>query len=247
MSILGRDFTLGRNYEDIRKAVHRLIKKDVEVRGEGNNFRVYSIFAMCGLENGNLIAGFHPDLKPLFLNLKKRFTLYQARDIMILPTVYSQKMFMLLKSWAGLPDITIPIERLHYILDTPDSLRKNFKDFRRRVLEPAYNDITTSTSLIFEWTPVKLGRAVNAVRFIFSEKMIQEVTARKKTPDDEIWELQAESNKCYEKYLRKVKECVPRRRSKKCKYCLERGRMYAKILVQTSQQQRVYASSDVQN
>jgi len=228
LTVLGRDFTLGRNYEDIRKAVHRLVKKDVEVKGEGTNFRVYSIFAMCGLENGDVVAGFHPDLKPLFLNLKERFTLYQAKEIMVLPSTYSQKMFMLLKSWGARQDITIPIETLHHTLDTPESLRKNFKDFRRRVLEPAYKEINTATSLHYEWEPVKSARAVAAIRFIFNPQMAMESASKRKTPDEELKELQEKSNHCYEKLQRTKQECILRPRSKTCQYCKERGRMQAR-------------------
>jgi plasmid replication initiation protein len=229
MSVLGKDFTLGRNYDDIRKAVHRLIKKDVEIKGEGNDFRVYSIFAMCGLEKGNLIAGFHPDLKPLFLNLKKRFTMYAARDIMTLPSSYSQKMFMLLKSWAGLPEITIDIEKLHVLLDTPASLLKNFKDFRRRVLEQAQKDITEKTSFFFQWEPVKKQRAVTAIHFIFSVTVAEEKSViKQKTLENEKKELQVTANRCYYKHLHKEKECAPNERAKKCKYCLEKGLMSRK-------------------
>jgi plasmid replication initiation protein len=225
LASLGRDFTLGRNYEDIRKAIHRLVKKDVEVKGEGKNFRVYSIFAMCGVEDGELIAGFHPDLKPLFLDLKERFTLYQAKEIMKLPSIYSQKMFMLLKSWVGRTDVTISIVELRNLLNVPDSFRKNFKDFRRRVLEQSHEDINKLTSLHFEWKAVKNGRSVTAIHFIFSDiaKILSTSLA-----DEEITTLQAKSSKCFEKLQRMGKECVARPRSKICRYCMDRGRMHAR-------------------
>ena len=56
------------------------------------------------------------------------------------------------------------------MLDTPESLKKNFKELRRWVLEKAHKDITGLTSLRYEWEPVKKGRAVVAVRFIFSKR-----------------------------------------------------------------------------
>ena len=56
------------------------------------------------------------------------------------------------------------------MLNTPESLRANFKDSRRRVLEKAHKDITGLTPMRYEWEPVKKGRAVVAVRFIFSRR-----------------------------------------------------------------------------
>jgi plasmid replication initiation protein len=221
LAILGQE--IGRHYEDIRNAIHTLVKKAVEIKGDGNDFLVYSLFSVCGVEQGELVARFDPDLKPLFLNLKEQFTLYKASEIMTLPSIYSQKMFMLLKSWKGRSEVTINIDELHKLLDVPESFKKNFKDFRRRVLEQSHEDINALTSLRFDWKSVKSGRAVASIQFIFQEEVIE---TTKRTGDEKIWDLQAKSNKCFEKLRRTNKECAPRQRSKTCQYCQKRGRMY---------------------
>lgn len=73
-----------------------------------------------------------------------------------------------MKSWANCPEIVIPLAELHDMLNTPDSLRPDFAQFRRRVLEKAHKDIHAHTSLRFEWEPVKQGRGVVAVKFFFA-------------------------------------------------------------------------------
>jgi plasmid replication initiation protein len=185
--------------------------------------------------------GLLPDLKPLFLNLKKKFTMYSAREIMTLPSSYSQKMFMLLKSWSGLPEITIEIQQLHTLLDTPASLEKNFKDFRRRVLEQAHKDIMKTTALFYQWEPVKKQRAVTAIHFIFSETIaLEKAQVKQKNLEEELKELRAASIRCYYKYLHQEKECRPNLRNKKCKYCLEQG----KKSHQTQQKQKSLGFDD---
>jgi plasmid replication initiation protein len=137
---------------------------------------------------------------------------------------------MLLKSWDGLSSVTVNLDELHQKLDVPESLRKKFPDFRRRVLERAYEDINATTSLSFEWEPIKSGRTIIAIRFLF--QTVSRIGQKsQKTTKEELIELQAKSNKCYEKLGRVGKECVPRPRSKTCKYCQERGRMHGKALV----------------
>ena len=159
----------GNQYREIAKSIEHLGKATIRIEGKKpRNFRQYNIFAMCGYEDGCLIAGFHPDLKPHFLNLKAQFTAYNLFEYLNLPSSYSQHVFELLKSWANTPEVVISVPELHDILNTPESFRKNFKEFRRWVLEKAHKDIHEKTSLRFEWAPVKPGRAVEAIRFIFA-------------------------------------------------------------------------------
>ena len=71
------------------------------------------------------------------------------------------------------------------MLNTPDSFRANFAEFRRRVLEKAHKDITQKTKLYFEWEPIKKGRAVISVRFIFSKKRAIPVSNAKSSEDQQ--------------------------------------------------------------
>jgi plasmid replication initiation protein len=219
--------SLGRNYEDIKRSILSLVKKVVVIKGERRNFVAYTIFDKCGYEDGYLIAGFHPDLKPFFQGLKKRFTLYKPDEIIRLPSMYSQKLYMLLKSWSSCTEATIKLEELHDMLGVPDSLRNKYPDFRRKVLERAHYDISENTSLKFDWIPIKEGRAVNSIKFVFRALSLPTRTSEL----EEHEKLQKESNTCFELFLRKKRDCHPRMKSEKCKFCLERGRMSAKKAV----------------
>lgn len=71
------------------------------------------------------------------------------------------------------------------MLDTPPSFRADFKAFRVRVIEKAHKDIQEKTSLRFEWEPVKAGRTVEAIRFLFApgRKAIAEAEVNKAKED----------------------------------------------------------------
>jgi len=161
----------GRTYQKIRKAILHLAKATILIAGEKNprNFMAYPIFAKCGYEDGYLLSGFHPDLKPHFLNLKKQFTEFSLMEYLLLPSGYSQSLFEFLKSWANLPsrEITFSVVELHELLSTPPSFRENFKAFRIRVLEKAHKDIIKHTGLRYEWEPINIGKTVVEIRFIF--------------------------------------------------------------------------------
>jgi plasmid replication initiation protein len=172
----------GFQYEEIKKSILRLGKAAIYVPGKNpRNFMQYTIFAKCGYEDGFIVAGFHPDLKPHYLQLKGKFTEFSLMQFMMLPSSYSQKMFEFIKSWSGLPEKTILVDELHDFLDSPDSLRNDFRQFRTRVLEKSYKDIHEKTTLRFKWEPVKKGKRVESIRFIFSKsrREIAEATAKK--------------------------------------------------------------------
>lgn len=158
----------GNQYQEISRSIEHLGKATIRIEGKKpRNFRQYNIFSMCGYEDGYLIARFDPDLKPHFLNLREQFTEYSLMQFLMLPSTYSQRIFEFLKSWSSIPDIVVSVAELHELLNTPQSLRKDFRNFRIRVLEKAHKDITAHTSLAFEWEPVKVGRSVEKIRFIF--------------------------------------------------------------------------------
>ena len=158
----------GYQYQEIAKSIAHLGKATIRIEGnKPRNFRQYNIFAMCGYEDGNLIAGFHPDLKPHFLQLKEQFTAYNLFEFLTLPSSYSQRLFEILKSWANTPEFIISVAELHEMLNTPPSFQADFRQFRTRVLEKAHKDIQEKTSLRYEWEPVKVGRSVEKIRFTF--------------------------------------------------------------------------------
>ena len=141
----------------------------------------YGVFSRCEYDSqkGIVRARFDPDLKEHYLNLQSHFTQYSLMEFLSLPSTYSQRLFEILKSWRDQPEWTIPLADLSNMLDVPSSLRANFKDFRRRVLDKAHADITTKTSFRYEWEAIKKGKAVASIRFVFKRGAKLEATAAK--------------------------------------------------------------------
>lgn len=174
----------GKDYREIESVVDKVMSRVLTIRDEnGRGWTKYNVFSRCRYRplEGILELGFHPDLKPHYLNLQK-YMQYSLMDFMMLPSVYSQRIYEFLKSWDDKPETTISVSDLHEMLNTPESFRADFAQFRRRVLDKAYVDITQKTKLCFEWEPIKQGRAVVSIRFTFGKKRSLPV-AKKKTDD----------------------------------------------------------------
>lgn len=191
----------GQDYKDIENAVDKLMGRIITIETE-SGWKKYNLFSTCELDKAKNILKicFHPDLKEHYLQLKQ-YIKYNLLEFMLLPSIYSQRLFEYLKSWDDKKEKTVKISDLHEMLDTPKTFRENFKNFRIRVLEKAHKDINEKTSLSYEWEPIKNGRAVSEIKFKFCKnKKSTKITM------GEFPEAQPQGNisyLLYEKFLQK--------------------------------------------
>ena len=160
----------GGYYKQLRDAAYSLVDHKIEQRFERNNFAVYTLFSKIEYRDGIIKGEFHKDLMPFFLMAKEKFTKIKLVEYMQLPSIYSQCIFSFLKSWDDKKEILVKLSELHEMLDTPPSFRKDFYEFKRRVLDKAHKDINEKTSLGFEFEAIKTGRAVSEIKFKFVKR-----------------------------------------------------------------------------
>ena len=156
----------GRTYQMIKDALERLSKSSIKMEDGNGNYYFFSLFSMAGYEDGTIVARFDPEMKPFFLHLTKHFTSFELFEMRMLPSGYSKRLFLLLKSFSSLPETRISLEILHEKLHTPESFRNDFAQLRRWVLDKAQKDL--KNILPFEWESVNKGRRAIAVRFVFA-------------------------------------------------------------------------------
>ena len=178
--------TSGRGYARVKGLCRELAQATVELEepdpdGPHPIFETGAIFSRIVYKKGIVEAEFNGHMAPFLLDLQQCFTQYSLIEYLKLPSIYSQRIFEILKSWSRLPEVVISMAELHRMLDSPASFRANFKEFRRWVLEKAHKDISTHTSFWYEWEPVKAGRSVEAIRFLFApgSKAIAEAEQQK--------------------------------------------------------------------
>ena len=172
----------GRTYLEIASVVERVMSRVITIKDEtGKGWTKFNVFSRCRYRyaDGILELRFDPDLKVHYLNLQKNFAQYNLLEYLMLPSIYSQRIFEVLKSWADKPDVVIQLADLHDMLATPESLRTDFAQFRRRVLEKAHKDIHQDTGLAFDWEAIKKGRTVVAIRFYLGPKRFEFERKRK--------------------------------------------------------------------
>ncbi|MBF0202636.1 MAG: replication initiation protein [Desulfamplus sp.] len=205
-------------YAAIEETVEKAMSRVVTIRGK-DGWAKYNLFheCLCKRKEGTLIVQIHPKLKPHYLNLKSNFTQYSLFEYMVIPSVYSQRLFVLLKSWDDKPEVTIDLNELREMLGVTGY--KTFPELRRKILEPGDRHIHQHTTLIYSWEPVKLGqRKVIAIRFIFSLKRAaivqkQEQAANSKRNN----KLGLEAIRCFNEH--NGKPCNHNRSKAVCEIC----------------------------
>lgn len=122
--------------------------------------------------SGKVTIKFHEDMMPYLLELTKEnkyFTHYQLKYILPMKSQYAIRLYELLKSYQR--------NNIEWFFDI-DPLKKqlncdqysNFKDFRRRVIEPAVAEINEFTDIKIAWDIEKEGRKVSKVVFFMVGK-----------------------------------------------------------------------------
>lgn len=221
----GRKKISGREFLEIGKAIERLASTTYTIYHSRKKYVIFPIFAHISYDNGFISARLNPELKPYFLQLKREFSMRSLPEFRKLSSIYSQQMYRFLASLRGLENTTVSIEQLHFVTTPPEVLKTNFSKFRARVLEPAEKEINAKTNLKFHWEPIRQGRKVTEIRFVFADEAIETtLIEQQQTAKDEHAKWQRMSNACFEKHQKAGTTCKPNH-GHKCTYCQTRGRM----------------------
>ncbi len=181
------DFKLHKDnasYKLLRDATDNLLSKvfyvPYEVEGAIRE-RKYPIIIMsdtlkAALEEGARVKNeyvevcIHPEMKPLLLQLKEKFTSYDIENIISLKSNYTLRIYEHLKQYERIGRRQLDIEYLKRIFEITTEYPL-FANFYQKIIEPAHADINHYTDLtITKIGKVKRGRKVESLLFEFHGK-----------------------------------------------------------------------------
>lgn len=205
LSDLVKDFGLENNkesYEWLKRGARGLMSKIITIIREENGIQMeFETPITIGVDKPLeyhaadelkfIDLSFHPKMKPLLLKLAGRFTTYDVRNILRLPSTYSIRMYELLKQYEKIKRRKIDLNELKEMVGVIEKIdtKKGFEykdhyplygNFRQRVLLQAQKDLKNFTDISFEFEPVKKGRKVNEIIFYISKNTpVREIDKRK--------------------------------------------------------------------
>lgn len=169
-SILGGN---NHDYREMVASVHGLMEKVITIFiGEKEFLKTHWVQNARGLITGGSYVDvtFDPELKPFLLHLKERFTTYKLENVIKLKSIYSIRIYELLKQYQAVGKRTITIEKLRGMLGISAKEYRLYGDFKRKVILVAHKEINERTDLSFEFKEIKLGRKVNEIEFTIEIK-----------------------------------------------------------------------------
>ena len=151
-------------YSEIKEIIDNLDNKAFWVETEEKifKFRWFSeVEIIKGSGKINIIL--NSKIKNYLLELQENFTQYELYNILALKGKYSIRLYEWFKSYSFMKEKKIELEKLKHILEAEKY--KEFKAFRRRVIEPAIKEICNYTDLEVSYERVTTGRIVTDLIF----------------------------------------------------------------------------------
>lgn len=185
------DCALSMSYESLKSACESLYEADFEWWSkdeDGRDKRNKSRFVQRAsyVEGGGYIeVKFGDDVIPLITRLSEQYTEYELEQIKDLNSVYSLKLFELLMQWQKVGKTPpIALSDLRSRLNVEEKQYKQMCDFKKRVLDYAVEEISSSTNIKVKYEQIKEGRKITGFIFKFTAKKQQKkVTNDTRDPD----------------------------------------------------------------
>ncbi len=163
------------HYDDIKAATKTLVKKTIEVESrDKNGKRVYEAIPLMAISRytdgeGYLYAKFNDEAAPYLLGLKENFAASKYRFWASIKSVYSYRVYWLLKQYDDWGKFSVEVEHFRQMLVLEKKYEK-YPDLRKRVIIPIQKDLK-HTDMAFTYEEDKAGsRSVKKLTFYFNNK-----------------------------------------------------------------------------
>jgi hypothetical protein len=175
-----KDFTVlaelkGNEYHKyLKESCYEIMSKPITFSKKGKkDFKMMNWVSYCEYIDNEAIIKFKisQDIKPYILDLKSNYLKYDIKNILVLKSEYSIRVYEWLKDelekkarYGKNAEFTLTIEEIRERLEIPNSYR--FDNIKQRILDKAQEDLEKDTDLRFEWQVAsKIGRAVSHIKF----------------------------------------------------------------------------------
>jgi len=175
-------------YDRILEGALSLMKKTVKmVRETDEGTKDFYANILAGVEHLSdggkyLDLSFHPKMKPYLLQLKTRFTIYDARNILSLPSSYSIRIYELLKQFEKIKTRTFDLVSLKELVGAIEEVDTGKKiitkdlyplygNFKQKVLLRAQDHLEKHTDIKFTFDQIKQGRKITKIKFYISKNI----------------------------------------------------------------------------
>ena len=164
-------------YRDLKSAALRLKRREIRIteepNGEGRKKKtlvtgwIQSIEYLDG--EGVINLRFNHDIIPYLSSLNRCFTCYKLKNVIKMSSTYGARIYELIAQWGEIGEREISLSWLREALQLENKYIQ-MCDFKKRVLDPAINDINQNSNFWIKVFQKKSGRKVTHLNFKFGPK-----------------------------------------------------------------------------
>ena len=206
--VCGIDIASGKNYQDVKQCIKDIADKSVwiTVDGDGDEETLLRWIEKPYINNksGVIKIRLDEDMKPYLLQLKENFTRYELVYTLYFKSKYSIRLYELAKSihFKELEEYrrAFTIDELKRLLG--GETYSEYRDFKRRVLDIAVNEINNYSDKRLSYETIKKGKSVVGIELIVNSKPIMERLAIRDKIDKDmgndqlsLYDIVTEANK----------------------------------------------------
>lgn len=190
--VCGIDYNNGKNYIEVKATLKRLRDRSMWLTMPNGSESLVGWLAKVNTDKRYGVAKIKldEDLVPYLFDLGQKFTQYQLYNILAMKSAFSVRIYELMKSYAFQKTKTFEIDELKKLLMVEDvKSYKNFKDFRKKVLEIAEKEINELTDITISYETITKGRKVVKIKFDIALKDTMERWQAGMTANERLGEL----------------------------------------------------------
>lgn len=164
-------------YRDLQNAAERLQTRRVTLilEPDGVTIRTKRRRVTCWVQTvdyidqeGRIELRFGKDILPYLTGLQREFTRYALSDVAKMTSAHAIRLYELLMQWPEGHRV-VALDDLRRWLQLEDRY-PSIKDLKRRVLDPAVQQINEHSPLMLTWSQRKTGRKVTHLVFDYAPK-----------------------------------------------------------------------------
>ena len=169
-------------YLEISKLADKLMSRVITVKAP-HGWKKLQWLSYCEFNSRTAVVtcSFHPKLKPYLLHLKREFTKSNLMILTQFQSIYSIRIYQLLKQYRKIGHREFRLDELKEILGLKKTQYSAFKDFRRWVLNQAKKEFEKKDEsrkfkcdLTFSLETFREGRRIARLKFIIIEQEYHE-------------------------------------------------------------------------
>jgi plasmid replication initiation protein len=159
-------------YRELKEASEALFERRLTLRSPKSN-KVLVTRWVSSVEydegEGTVEVCFAQKILPFISQIKSHFTKYKLEHVSKLTSVHAIRIYELCLQYLKIGHRTFQVEDLKYCLGLENDYAE-FRDFTKRVLKPAQDQINKHTDIKIKIEPIRKLRKIVALKFIITSK-----------------------------------------------------------------------------